>query len=545
MQQYLDLIKDILENGHDQIDRTGVGTRSVFGRQLRYNLQEGFPLVSVKFTSIKTIFKELVWYLRGDTNTKFLRDNKVTIWDEWADSNGDLNNVYSKQWRRWSCYDLADSKVALIKVLKASDFRNVKNCEFEYSVELETPKTQNDPLVGTTLGEGRKSAIVLENIGKRSGNIYYKVQFLQYPHTIVLVSGPNLKRLQYANPYATNNFGGCYGNYDRKFENVKKVMTLWENMVTRCHYKNSPIYDQYGGKGIFVDSKWRCFEYFLKDIKSIPGYEQWAANPSEYDLDKDYFGSDCYSRFTCIFLPKKYNRYILTKQDYGCLYTAFNKKTGDTFKFTTISAFLKRYGIKDVDIVNRAFRLQNGETKDWKFTKESPPEGYVWRQKFFVDQIANLIDSLKNDPFSRRHIVSAWNVGDIDNMALPPCHYFIQWNVTPSGKLNCMLNLRSQDVALGKSYNVACYSLLTHILAKICGYEVGEYIHTIGDAHIYHNHFEGVKEMLTRKPFPLPKLIVPEHLTSIDQIINEEITWDDFKLVGYQYHPKINFDVAV
>ena len=294
MKQYLDLIKDILENGEDQIDRTGVGTRSVFGRQLRYNLQDGFPLVTSKFTSFKTIFKELVWYLRGEGNTKFLKENGVTIWDEWADENGDLGRVYGTQYRHWLKYDI----------------------------------------------------------------IHYE-ELLNHPE---------------------------------------------------------------GNTTTYYGAKVRVSE---------------------------------------------------------------------------------------------------------------------------VDQIKNLIDGLKNNPYSRRHIVTAWNVAELDQMALPPCHMTYQFNVTPSGKLNCMLLQRSVDTCLGAPYNIACYSILTHILAKLCGYEAGEFIHTMGDAHIYHNHIEGAKEMLNREPYSLPKLIVPDNLSDINQIVNGEITWDDFKLEGYQYHPKINFDVAV
>lgn len=277
MKQYKELLQHVLENGEDKQDRTGVGTRSVFGYQMRFNLQEGFPLVTTKFTSLKTIFLELVWYLRGDGNIKYLKDNGVKIWDDWADENGELGPVYPVQWRNW----------------------------------------------------------------------------------------------------------------------------------------------------------------------------------------------------------KQYN-------------------------------------------------IENGEVKVSK-----------------IDQIANLIDSLKNNPTSRRHIVSAWNVAEISDMKLPPCHSFFQFYVSNSGKLSCNLTQRSNDLYLGNPYNIACYSLLTHILAKICGYDVGEFIISIGDAHIYHNHFTQVKEILTREPYPLPKIIVPENLVNIDQLTSGEITWDDFKLIDYLHHPKLSAPVAV
>ena len=162
-----------------------------------------------------------------------------------------------------------------------------------------------------------------------------------------------------------------------------------------------------------------------------------------------------------------------------------------------------------------------------------------------IDQIEQLIHDLKHNPASRRHIVSAWNVADLDNMALPPCHSFFQFHVSPSGKLSCQLYQRSADVPIGVPYNIACYAALTHILAKVCGYEVGDFIHSIGDAHIYHDQMDAVKEMLNREPLPLPTLVVPSELSSINQLVAGEINWDDFKLINYKHHPKIDIPVAV
>lgn len=266
MQQYKDLIIDIFENGVDAIDRTEVGTRSVFGRQMRFDLNKGFPLVTTKFTPLRLIFEELVWYLRCDTNIKYLKDHNVNIWDEWADENGDLGPVYGHQWRN------------------------------------------------------------------------------------------------------------------------------------------------------------------------------------------------------------------------------FNSQG--------------------------------------------------------IDQIQNLIDGLINDPNGRRHIVSAWNPAQIDEMALPPCHAFFQFYVKKN-KLSCQLYQRSCDVALGLPFNIACYALLTHILAKICGYQVGEFVWTGGDVHLYHNTFEGMSQLLNRDPHPLPTLIIPYNLNSINQITDGSIIWSDFELRNYVYHPKIEFKVAV
>jgi thymidylate synthase len=264
MQQYLDLVKHIMETGADKSDRTGTGTRSVFGYQMRFNLQEGFPCLTTKKLHLRSIIYELLWFLQGDTNIKYLQDNNVKIWDEWADENGNLGPVYGYQWRSW------------------------------------------------------------------------------------------------------------------------------------------PIPD--GGH---------------------------------------------------------------------------------------------------------------------------------------IDQITQLIDRLKNNPDSRRHIVSAWNVANVDQMALPPCHTMFQFYVV-NGKLSCQLYQRSADVFLGVPFNIASYALLTMMVAQVCGYEAHEFIHTFGDAHIYSNHFEQVELQSTRDVRPLPKMKINPEIKNIFDFKGE-----DFELIDYDPHPHIKGAVAV
>lgn len=157
-----------------------------------------------------------------------------------------------------------------------------------------------------------------------------------------------------------------------------------------------------------------------------------------------------------------------------------------------------------------------------------------------TDQIANLIDGLKNAPSGRRHLLTAWNPGELDQMALPPCHLLAQFNVTTKGKLDCQMYQRSNDFFLGVPFNIASYSLLTHMIAQVCDLEVGEFIHTMGDAHIYNNHFEQAKEQLSREPFPLPEIWINPDITCID-----DFTMDDIRLENYQSHPAIKAKMAV
>lgn len=297
MDQYLDLMRDIVENGKDRGDRTGVGTRGLFGRQLRYDLQEGLPLVTTKKIHLKSVIHELLWFLSGDTNIKYLNDNGVRIWNEWADENGDLNEVYGKQWRAWD-----DTRVI---------------AESEY-------------------------------------------------------------------------------------------------------------------------------------IKNKDAYDARGFNPLHY----------------------------------------FNDKV----------------------VIQRA-----------------------------IDQISEIVDAIKNNPNSRRIILSGWNVGKIDEMALPPCHTLYQFYVS-EGALSCLLYQRSGDHLLGVPYNEIEAALLTHMLAQQCDLEVGELVHALGDVHLYQNHLTDdiVFEQLKRTPRAKPRLVFKRKPASIF-----DYKFEDFEIEGYDPCPAIKAPVAV
>lgn len=264
MKQYHDLLQHILDNGAKKEDRTGTGTISVFGYQMRFDLSEGFPCVTTKKLHLRSIIHELLWFLQGDTNIKYLKENKVSIWDEWADENGNLGPVYGHQWRSWP--------------------------------------------------DG----------------------------------------------------------------------------------------------------------------------------------------------------------------------------TGGT-----------------------------------------------------IDQITKLVDQLKNNPDSRRHIVSAWNVADVENMALPPCHTLFQFYVA-NGKLSCQLYQRSADTFLGVPFNIASYALLTMMLAQVCDLEPGDFVHTFGDAHLYSNHLDQAKLQLSREERPLPTMKINPEVKDIFAF-----KYEDFELINYDPHPHIKAAVAV
>jgi thymidylate synthase len=166
--------------------------------------------------------------------------------------------------------------------------------------------------------------------------------------------------------------------------------------------------------------------------------------------------------------------------------------------------------------------------------------GVQWRDFGGVDQLLKLVEGIKRDPYGRRHIISAWNPAELEQMALPPCHCFAQFYVSADGKLSCQMYQRSVDLPLGAPFNIASYSILTHMIAQICGLQVGEFIHVMGDAHIYINQIDGVKEQLSRELLPLPKLWINPGIKDIDKF-----TMDDVKLIDYVSHPTINFPFAV
>ena len=206
-------------------------------------------------------------------------------------------------------------------------------------------------------------------------------------------------------------------------------------------------------------------------------------------------------------------------------YVAFTKN--EDYNGETIEEFVERVKTDD------EFALKYGEL--------GPVYGHQWRDFFGVDQLLNLERDLKENPFSRRHIICAWNPAQIDQMALPPCHAFVQFYVSGDGKkLSCQLNQRSADVFLGVPFNIASYSLLLHMLAHTCGYEVGDFVHTFGDTHIYLNHVDQIKEQLSRTPRKLPKLIIKR---KVDSVV--DFKYEDFEVVDYDPYPAIKGVVSV
>ncbi len=461
MYQYHELLKKILNEGKYKKDRTGVGTLSIFGHQMRFDLSEGFPLVTTKKVSIKSIIHELLWFLKGDTNIKYLNDNGVTIWDEWRQP---------------------------------------------YSIDRQT----------------------------------------------VWVEPRQTKYVPYNGDFS------CAGLNLSKGED-RKLSEAWVHMMRRCYDENHHRFDMYGAQGVSVHSRWHDPKNFIDDVKRLPHWYYKQKNWNEFELDKDYFGANQYGPETSVWLRTDENNLytksanpicVIDDKNESKIYLSQAQAADDIgMPTSTLSRIL-------CDGVPKKFKGNNKNFIGFQFNKIDdsrllrlkliengdlgPIYGHQWRAwGWDFDQIDSVVNQIKENPNSRRLIVSAWNVGDLPDMALSPCHCLFQFYVQ-DGKLSCQLYQRSGDTFLGVPFNIASYALLTMMIANVTGLEAGEFIHTLGDAHLYVNHIDQARLQLSRTLRPLPTM----HLNpNVKDIFSYQ--YDDFALIGYDPHPHIKAEVAV
>ena len=467
MNQYLDLLEKIKSEGDFKGDRTGTGTYSIFGAQMRFDLAKGFPLLTTKKVHLKAIIHELLWFLKGDTNIKYLTDNNVHIWDEWR-----------------------------------------------------MPWTSERQLI--------------------------------------LVDKKKFTPIMYNGDYSYRGINAEAGSIDNMLANT------WVKMMRRCYDKDAHNFIYYGNKGITVCERWHNPLNFIEDVKTIPHWYYKQQNWDKFQLDKDYYGSDQYNIESCIWLPNEENvasepvgiRYPNGNEEWFLGLTHAEKETG--ISRSSLHRFLTE-GLPEI------LKGNNKKVIGWEFMTTIPnnkllrrkliPDGNLgpvygsqWRswpglgefgQDNTIDQIANVIQQIKTNPNSRRLIVTAWNPAVVDEQALPPCHCLFQFYVS-QGKLSCQLYQRSADMFLGVPFNIASYSLLTMMIAQVCGLDVGEFIWTGGDCHIYSNHHEQVELQLTRGTRSLPFMHINAERIDIDTF-----QYGDFTLTGYDPHPAIKAPVAV
>jgi len=560
MKQYLDMLSKIMEEGYDTAnDRTGVGTRAIFGHQMRFNLIEGFPLVTTKKIHTKSIIHELLWMLKGSTNIKYLVDNDVKIWNEWphryyvkqtgddisvkefaarikaddkfAEKWGELGPVYGYQWVHWN--DL--------KLVKVKNFP-IEDPKIPYSKELIDPDYSSNKYgyVGKVFSSKTYGEfIVINEYKNEKGWTVHDCQSTFNGYIAKSKSRQAIDLGEIVNPYYPSIQGvACMGEIEDLDKHLYKLLRpTWEGMISRCYSESDVCYDSYGDKGVFVDSSWLILSNFIKDFKSIENWQLKLEYPNEYSIDKDFSASNKYSVSTCKWMNKQ-------SQVLNSGLCSFIKCTKDEKSIVCPS---KKNACDIVGTsswkVNKCLRENKLTESGWKVEYLDSPSDfkYVYDE---CNQIKKVIASIKHNPTCRRLIVSAWNAPLIETMGvkgLPPCHVMWQFNVREGKYLDCQMYIRSWDTALGGPFNIAQYAFLTHMVAKVTKLDPGHLIISSGNTHIYSNHFDGIRDQLTREPRPLPKLEWTRNpISSIDDFV-----YEDFKITGYDPHPHISFTIAV
>ena len=467
--QYEDLLADVLKNGEEKKDRTGVGTLSVFGRQLRYDLNNGFPRITTKFVPMKAVKAELLWQIEGSTSEPRLKELGANWWEPWADRDGELGPVYGRQMRM----------VAYTNAVKPWVFNAPPLCDV--------------PLSGV-LYRG-------EDVNIRS---VYGV--------------------------------GYYGDADFKDPDYNWLVGIWRQMIRRCYDRSCQSYKHYGAKGVHVAESWHSFANFQQDVKGIPNWVMKKEYPRDFSLDKDVLhASNRYGPDTCMWASRDVQHANVSNSNPVLAVTP----NGEEIMRTSIGSFERCEGLN----ISAVHRCVHGELKkhhgwhSFRFMETEPGKVLRYNQ---VDQLAYVVASLKHDPDSRRHVITLWSPAAIPFQALPPCHGVVIQFYVAGGRLSCQMYQRSADLFLGLPTNIASYSLLTHMLAQQTGYDVGEFIWTGGDCHIYKNHVVAVREQIARNPYPFPELSLKKAPSIFDYQMS-----DIYASAGYKHHPVIKAPVAV
>lgn len=529
--EYEDALRLVLEKGTHKDDRTGTGTTSYFGHQMRFDCSKGFPLITTKKVHTKSIIHELLWFLQGDTNIKYLKDNNVRIWDEWADENGNLGKVYGAQWRGWESIKKVPRRIVNSEE-DTYQFPVLPVPEIDYSSDSAglvgkhfTSTTGLDFVVYQEYLVPRK-----DDVGK--GHYRYKIAFTKTGYQVDNCVAASVKGGLIKDFYSPSVLGvGIKGNPVSEEDNELLYQT-WIGILKRCYDKNHMAYSNYGGKGVFVSKRWLVFENFVNDVKKLENWNLKRYFTDEYTLDKDYYSSNCYSKETCLWLSKK--EQTVNIEEY-----AFVKITSEAGKVTY--TFSLKEAARQIGVSNPTAQkyIKSGKRTETGYTLENIEKDldtpYRYRSH---DQIKSVIAGIKFNPDSRRLIFTPWNVGDLQEMALVPCHAFSQFYVA-NGKLSLQLYQRSVDSMLGLPFNISSFVLLLHMVAQQTGLEVGDFIHTSGDLHIYDNHQEQVALQLTREVYPFPTLKLNKRDSIFDYV------YEDFEIVDYKHHDAIKAPVAV
>ena len=454
--QYIEQMHEILAYGSREPNRTGIDTLALWGAKISIPLDQGFPMITTRKTSLRVAFEETMFFLRGQTDTNILADKKISIWKgntsrEFLDGVG-LNNLpegnigagYSHSWRNFNGFVKID---------------NYAESPFPLTINIDYSENYHE-LVGKTFSTLRYGDYtVVKEVQGEGRNRLFVIQFhdtgAQYKVVKQKVTNKSVK-----DTYARRVLGrGCIGDTTLKTEENKvlwaKLHNTWTSMLSRCYNKNDRCYKYYGERNVYVSTRLLTFSNFFEDAQNLPNWTLKKNNWKGFSLDKDYSNKGYYSEKTCRW-ASQYEQRIYSK----------------------------------------------------------PPTSFQG-----VDQVVQLLEGLKNDPTGRRHIITGWNPAQTKEMALPPCHLYQQYRVTSDGTLNSSFMMRSWDFLYGAPFNIMGYALLNHIFAKYLKLKPGIMIAFGNDVHLYDNQLDIAREQITRTPFPLPMLQITKELNSLEDIL--------------------------
>jgi len=531
-EQYLDLVRDILENGELKHNRTGVDTLMIPGAMLKHDMSKGFPLLTTRKLPFQSTKLELEFFLKGMTNKRWLEDRGCKYWRYW----------HSNQHKNF--LDIPDSQYAIddndLGPLGYSfgwrnfggDYVKIPTIHTPFNKTINIEKNENNDLIGKEFSGKYGNFIVEKLISKHSGRkkdktdtpAKYQICFIKTGYRAIHCKHTILRK-KAKDYYFPCLFGvACSGIYDKNYPNIKQIYTNWSCMINRCFNPKQDSYFYYGNRGISVCNKWLVFEYYLEDYKKLllefPNLKQPSLE--RIDINGDYEPNNCK-------LIERNKQSINRRRSHWI----------DLYKNNQlVRSEISTEEVQKITGLTRYSIYRHLDKKDYHGWQMISHKNSYKTVENGVDQLKNIVSELKINPTSRRMLCSAWDIKNIDKMALPPCHLLWQVMVT-NNKLSLAFYMRSSDVICGLPQNLCSYAILLHLLAKESGFQEGELIAFLSDTHLYKNHEKGAREQITRIPRELPQ-IQTDNFTSIF-----DWQYTDTNLTNYNPYPSIKFEVAV
>lgn len=475
--QYLDLIEDITVDGQDIQSRNSL-TRRITTKQITF---DSTPLISVRRTAWKQALREMEYFLNGGTHLDELHKSVHHWWSDFCDTTPKkMHHSYGHCFRR--IYQPSNKVIKVYKKPYIDDYVPFKQDMID-PVVLEN----KGPLTGKALGSGESRFIVLDIVGKRNTNYIYRIQFINSGF-IKEYRSDVIKDLRVKNPYGKTVYGVGYFGEPEKHSMKNKIQKTWFHMMGRCYNTKDSSFETY--KDVNVCYRWHNFANFLNDFSKLDGYENWINDSTNYQLDKDHYGSKIYSPENCIIIPRDIN-------------TRYSKSKGKFVleKSNEFHEFLSEIEVANfLEIPTSSVKSHSKKMIESGYSLKFYPnrEDFNYRNEILIDQLDIAIDKLKNDPYSRRNVITTWIPQHVNAGLINPtnCHgSIIQFFVNSDNTVDMTMYQRSADVMLGVPHNWIQYWALLQYLCHQSGREVGKFTWTGGDIHIYEKHFEAADKV--------------------------------------------------